>query len=77
MRVDVWADGERFVTFYDVERAYYWCIRNLGEPGKDKRWTYGKSVPDFLGNYIISSPMEIDYFEFSAEDDLVAFRLGF
>ncbi len=76
-RVNVWDDGERFVTFYDVERAFYWCRQNLGDPGENMRWQYGKSKPDFLGNYIISTPFEIDYFEFANDEDLLAFRLVF
>lgn len=75
-RVNVWGEGERFITFYDVEKAFYWCMRNLGDPAAG-RWKYGRSAPDFLGSTIISTPMEIDYFEFANEEDLVAFRLVF
>jgi len=75
-RVNVWGEGERFVTFYDVQKAFYWCMRNLGTPDEG-RWQYGKSAPDFQGNTILSSPMEIDYFEFANNEDLVAFRLVF
>ena len=76
-RVNVWSEGERFITFYDVEDAFYWCMKTLGTPGAGARWQYGKSAPDFTGSTFISSPMEIDYFEFANDEDLLAFRLAF
>ena len=76
-RVNVWGPGERFVTYYDVEKAFYWCMKNLGTPGEGARWQYGKSAPNFMGSDFISSPMEIDYFEFANDEDLLIFRLVF
>ena len=75
MKIELW-DLPAIKTYWDIEKAFSWCVEHFGEPGIT--WQYGNDAdPMSRASKMISSSMEITHFIFDDVEDALRFKLTF
>lgn len=66
-------------TIFEMSEMWTWMTRTFGPPeahnSNQKRWTYGKDHPGFMGSELIDGTFDIEWFDFRDERDATVFLL--